>query len=48
LARREAAATVDAGFERAYAWNPRKRQFTAGQRQIAWDVLGRKGWIHGG
>ena len=36
---------LDDVVARTYAWNPRKRQFTARQIGIAMNVLSRKGWL---
>ena len=45
VATREGARTADAAREWAYAWSERKRQFLPDQIQLAWDVLGAKGWL---
>jgi hypothetical protein len=37
--------TLDDVVARTYAWNERKRQFTARQIGIAADVLTAKGWV---
>lgn len=41
----EAARTLDDVVARAYAWNPRKRQFSPRQIGIAVNVLSQQGWV---
>lgn len=41
----EAARTIDDVVARAYAWNPRKRQFSPRQIGIAVNVLSQQGWV---
>jgi O-acetyl-ADP-ribose deacetylase (regulator of RNase III) len=45
VATREGAATADRAVTKTYAWNDRKRMFREDHVRIAWDVLGRKGWL---
>ena len=45
IACKEQVQSVDAVVERAYAWNARKKQFSARQIELAIDVLSRKDWI---
>ena len=40
----EASPTLDQAVERTYAWNARKRQFSARQIEIAFQMLADKGW----
>lgn len=42
---REGAETIDDLVTRTYAWNARKKRFTARQITIAADVLTKKGWV---
>ncbi len=42
---REGAGILDDVVSRTYAWNPRKRQFTRRQIDIAMRVLREKGWV---
>ncbi|MBS3024478.1 type II toxin-antitoxin system antitoxin DNA ADP-ribosyl glycohydrolase DarG [Acidiphilium multivorum] len=42
---REGAGILDDVVARTYAWNPRKRQFTRRQIDIAMRVLREKGWV---
>lgn len=42
---REGAGVLDDVVARTYAWNPRKRQFTRRQIDIAMRVLREKGWV---
>lgn len=39
--------STDEVVAQTYAWNPRKKQFSARQIALAVDVLSRKGWIEG-
>ncbi len=45
VATREGAATADEAVRRTYAWNDRKRRFSARQIGLALDVLTKKGWL---
>jgi len=42
---REQAQSVDEIVDRTYDWNPRKKQFSRRQIELAFDVLCRKGWV---
>ena len=41
----ERASTAEQAVALTYAWNERKRMFQEDHIGIAWDVLGRKGWV---
>ncbi len=45
VAAHEGAATDEEAIEQTYAWSDRKRMFQETHIRIAWDVLGRKGWL---
>ena len=42
---REGAASPETAIEYVYAWNPRKRMFTAEQIRLAWQILCDTGWL---
>jgi len=45
VATHENAATAEEAVEKTYAWNDRKRMFKEEHIRIAWEVLGRHGWL---
>ena len=45
VATREGASTLQNAIAKTYAWNVRKRMFKEEHIGIAWDLLGRKGWL---
>lgn len=45
VARHEEARSSDAAVKAVHAWSPRKRQLSARQIRLAWDVLSSKGWL---
>jgi hypothetical protein len=42
---REGSTTAEDAIERVYAWNERKRQFSRRQIDVAYSVLGERGWL---
>jgi O-acetyl-ADP-ribose deacetylase (regulator of RNase III) len=46
VATREGAQTEDDVLSRTYGWNERKKMFKSDHIQIAWRVLGDKGWFN--
>ncbi len=47
VATREGGTTADLAVSRTYAWNDRKKRFSPGQIVLAFELLGRKGWLEG-
>lgn len=47
VARKEGVGTPEAAVEAVHRWNAHKRQFSARQIRLAWDVLASKGWLSG-
>lgn len=45
VATREDAETIDEVITKTYEWNERKRMFQKEHIQVAWEVLGQKGWL---
>jgi O-acetyl-ADP-ribose deacetylase (regulator of RNase III) len=45
VATREEADTLESAIQNTYAWGDRKRMFREQHIEIAWKVLGRKGWL---
>jgi len=45
VSKHEGAATHDEALARTYAWNERKKRFSARQITVAFDVLRTKGWL---
>ena len=45
VARREGVLSAGAAVDRVYAWNDRKRMFSSGQIELAWNALAEKRWL---